>query len=126
MKKRVSLILVALVVIIPVFITFLVNPLTKPKGWIRKDLLKLTPIGTSIKDVINIAEINKIWEYYHINENNGYEVDKDGHKIIIPGLELINVDLGKYFRGIYVSAHYDFDEKSKLIDITVFKEYDML
>ena len=122
-----------LITIVCVVITFSLVPLSKPIGRIRKDLLKLTPIGTSMEEVIASIESNEQWTI-RVKSDNGYIVDRKGNPAnldylgtyTIIGEKSIRVSLGKYFRGIYVGAYYGFDENLELIDIAVYKEYDLL
>ena len=105
----------------------------KPTGWIRKDLLKVTPIGTSMEDVIAVVESNEKWKIYGIYEDRGYLVDENGKnwrdwvskQCIIIGEKSIDVSLGDYAIH-YVNAYYAFDENSNLIDILVYKTVDFL
>ena len=132
MRKNVVLVMIAALaffLLIGVFIVFSVNPNMQPAGWIKQDLLKLTPIGTSMEEVIAAVESNENWKIMSINEKNGYLAEGSSS---VPGTEIfvgekfVRASLEKHFMGVYVSAYYGFDENSELIDIKVVKSYDLL
>ena len=133
MKKNIIFGLIGLVVLV-IIISVLSNPLIRSSKQIRKDLLKLTPVGTSMEDVLSVIENNKKWIVRMTDEDSGYFINENGVMIhALPGIshtvvgkKSIRVFLGKYFMGVYVDAWYGFDENSNLIDIGVFKEYDMI
>ena len=145
MKKYVMFGLVGfsvLVVIILacVLIAVLSNPLARSEKHIKKDLLTLTPIGTSMEDVIAAVEKNEKWKIVCINENSGYFIDENGKadnntypgvSYTVVGVKSIEVLLGRddilgIFYLHYVSVWYGFDENSNLINIAVKKEVDWL
>jgi hypothetical protein len=131
-----------LVAIVIAVVVVLSNPLRSSNESIRTTMLKLTPIGTSMKDVVEVVEGNEKWEisskrdygyllinglpsfpYFSPIEESVYEYQ---HPII--GEKSMRVYLGEY-RTIFiigVSVFYAFDENSKLINIAVLKETDSL
>lgn len=133
MKRYIVIGIVSFSIILLVYLLFavLLNPSV---GRIRKNLLKITPIGTSMEDVIAAVESNEKWKIDYINEDSGYMVDENGNiwrnwmfgSYTVIGEKSIGVSLGIYLKGIYVSAYYGFDENSNLIDILVYKEWDLV
>lgn len=135
------LIAVSAVIIISVVVV-LSNPLRSSNESIRTTMLKLTPIGTSMEDVVEVVEGNEKWKIRSVRDygyllvngipsfpyfspigEGGYDYK---HPII--GEKSMRVYLGDY-RTIFVtsvSVFYAFDENSKLIDIAVLKETDSL
>ena len=126
-------IIVISVVAFIVLAVIMSNPLRWPDSRIRANMLKHTPIGTNIVDVIKFVESNENWKIYHIYQN-GYML-KDGiisrpskQNEYSVGVTSMEVRLGEY-RTIFatdVSIFFAFDEDSKLIDIGVLKENDVL
>lgn len=141
MKKIMMYVLLALLVIVVVMVMIgLSNPLRKPQEQIRASMLELTPIGTSMEDVLKVIGSNKKWETMYVNDKNGVsqgEFGKVGENI---GEKSIRVMIGKYnfdpqfdkdeilgsilytFIDRYVSVYWAFDEDSKLIEISVRKD----
>lgn len=126
----IALLLIALVV----FIEIVSNPLRRPPERIREDLLKVTPIGMDMEEVIQVIESNKKWELGNIVYQNGYGMDKwgtpGGSGDTIIGEKYIWAIIDEY-RNYFiiivdVSAFWGFDEESKLIDIAVRKDGDTL
>ena len=116
------------------------NPLRKPPEKIREDLLKLTPIGTSMEEVIGAIRGHKKWRIEYVSDTHGYSVSAYDGRPSEPapdekwiGKKSINAYLGSYCGGIKdyffeigVSVYFGFDEDSKLIDIAVRKDADSL
>lgn len=134
MRKKIMIYtLFALVIIIIVtVITVLSNPLRKSQEQIRKSILEITPIGTSMEDVVKAIESNKKWEIEWISYEHGYGIDKWGrpgeNNDTHVGDKSLRVYLGSY-RNIFetgVLVYFGFDENSKLIDIAVRKDTDGL
>ena len=101
-------------------VTYATNPLRKSEEEIKANILKLTPIGTSMDDVINVIESNESWGWEGYISPNGFPVDVSGDPI---GEKSISVILGSY-RNIfktYVLSRWVFDENSKLIEVFVNK-----
>lgn len=112
------------------------NPLRRSEEQIRENLLKITPIGTNMEDVVQVVENNKDWTargtfdsgYLMINgrprQPSSYSSTVDN----VVGASSMQVDIGEY-RTIFatdVIVFYAFDEEFKLIDITVCKEVDSI
>ena len=130
-----ALIALSAAVLITVII-LMSNPLRWSNEHIRANMLKLTPIGTSMEDVIKVIESNEKWKIRSIRDN-GYLLVGNipafpssfyEHKHPIIGVKSIRAYLGEYrmIFAVGVSVFYGFDEDSKLIDIAVLKEGDSL
>ena len=104
-------------------VTYATNLLRKPEEEIKANILELTPIGTSMDDVINVIESNESWVVMYISDRGGVpqgELGKVGDAI---GEKTISVILGSY-RNIfktYVVFWWAFDENSKLIEVFIEK-----
>jgi len=111
---------------VAVFVS-LSNPLRKSDEEIRENLLKITPIGTSMEDVLKAIENNKKWKILQEGSWKSWPSLPDKivsiYKNFFIKIKLINVLLGTYwgFFEMYVGAHWKFDENLKLIDIYIQK-----
>jgi len=123
-KKVLYVLLIAIfAIIISVVVIIFSNPLRRSNERIRADMLKLTPIGTSMKDVIQVIESNKSWEWRgQYIANIGYSTDESLNNRI--GSQSIRVTLGTYSHGfiVYVLAFWGFDEDGILIDVHIRKD----
>lgn len=106
---------------------FTANPLTRSEEKIKENLLKSTPIGTKMEDVVKFIESEKKWKIDYISYEQGF-----WHQRIYPnrtvGKKSIRAELGEY-RFVFatsVTVFWGFDENSKLIDIWVWKTTDGL
>ena len=124
-------------IILIIIIMILSNPLRKSDEKIRADMLKLTPIGTSMEDVIKVVENNDNWEIQNTWDRGysmkyGYptgphqdSLNHDDSSII--GVKYMVVSIGSYNFFLVtgettVYVYYAFDEDSKLVDIAVGKQ----
>ena len=117
-----------------IILSYLTNPLRRPEGQIREDILEITPIGTSMEDVIKIIENNKKWEAPRIFNECGVSYADLGWpskpddlalgKITVIGEKSIRTIFGRYqaFFQVLVDVHWAFDENAKLIDIFIQKD----
>ena len=129
-----TLIALSAITLITIIIVFS-NPLRRSQEHIRSDVLKLTPMGTSIDDVINAIESKENWKIDGISYENGYRrpgksdpADAALGRETIVGEKSIRVFIGEY-RNIFITSvtvFWGFDEKSKLIEIYVWKDKDSL
>lgn len=132
--KRYVLIVIA-VIVLGVTIITLLNPLRKSEEKIREDLLNLMPLGTSMEETIKVVKSHPKWEIERIDDDYGYETDIDG----VPGEydgktdvgeKSMRICMGKYNYRIlspaYMIVYFGFDKDSKLTDIAVRKDIDML
>ena len=128
MKKIMIYILSILVIIIlGVVMMTLLNPLRKSEKGIRKDILKLTPMGSSMEEVIRIIESNEKWKNMYVNHEYPSEHTNLNNDTII-GAKSIKVLAGKYntILDTYVEIYWGFDENEKLIEIGIRKTKDTL
>jgi len=138
MRKKVMYIgIIVVAIIIAVVIVMLANPLRRSEERIRDSILRITPIGMSMEDVLNIIEDNGRWEIRHIFDQ-GYIVGRwgvrgphqgyfiSGHDVAIVGVASLEVHIGSYnflffFLEERVSVFFGFDKDSKLVDIGIRK-----
>ena len=138
MKKKLTYVLfILLAVSITVVIILLLNPLRRSEEKIRADILRITPIGMNMEDVIVVIENNTGWEVLH-TFSQGYTEGRwfvrgphqspyvRGHDIAIVGVKSMEVHIGSYNFLLFaletrVSIFMGFDEDSKLVDIGVRK-----
>ena len=137
MKKNVKHYVILILVIITLVSAgiILLNPLRQSEADLRERMLKITPIGTNMKEVVKVIKENKKWELEWVDNESGYGIDKASGE---PGEEYdfeigkksIRICIGTYsYRIIFpvqVLVYYGFDEKSKLIDVAVRKDVDTL
>jgi len=121
------------IVALTVSLMILLNPLRWPEKSIRVKMLKLTPIGTKIEDVVSIINDNDKWKMYPVRNYGYYYSGQPSRHYTeledcVVGVKSMYVYIGEY-RTIFatdVTVFYGFDEDSKLIDIAVLKEKDSL
>ena len=99
---------------------------------IRRNLLRITPIGSSMEDVIRIAYENDDWTIRRVSEDYGVFFWPNssrpsscipGENCTIVGDQSIQIYLGHTTFGVYVSAFYSFDENGVLIDIFIRRDW---
>ena len=94
----------------------------KSEEKIQENLLKVTPLGTSMEDVLRVIEINKKWELVWISTEYPHN-DTNLHADYIIGDKSIKAYIGNF--GIIfetsVEAYWGFDENDKLIEIGIRK-----
>ena len=93
-----------LTIIVVSVVVILFNPLRRSEEQIRDDMLKLTPIGTNMEEVVVILEKNNKWEIRYISKHGysmigGWPTEPSPHEIeqnTVIGKKSINVYLGSY------------------------------
>ena len=136
MKKQTILISGILsIIIFTGAVTLLVNPLLRSNEGIRRYMLKSTPIGMSMEDVVRIIGDNTNWRITETNDT-GYTLingipsffprNLPSSTGTIVGEKSLRVYIGDYriFFITSVEVYYGFDAELKLIDITVKKDKD--
>jgi|GEM_PF-981483 len=123
-KKRVTYLLIVLLVIATAYTIFIFsNPLRRSEEAIRNNVLRQTPIGSTIEDVIQVIDNNESWSWWgrHIADI-GYPADATLNTRI--GSQSIGVNLGKYSGGfdVYVVAFWGFDDDGILLDVRIRKD----
>ena len=104
-------------------------PLMNTEAGIRRHLLRITPIGTSVEDVISVLERRRGWGWViGAKRNQGVVLDRGiplggalSAATTVVGEQSIRVYLGRAVA--YVGAFYAFDENGELIEIFVRKEW---
>ena len=138
---------ILLILIISPFVRILFdlqNPLRQSHEQIREEILELTPIGTSMDDVFRVVESNEKWKIdEYRNQNQGYLVPATVSTSEPIGEKSVKANIGVYsgeFRfntdpinafwfAIFttgVNVYWAFDENSKLIEVFVHKETDVI
>lgn len=135
MKKKLIIVLIPLCAIISTtVIVMLFNPLLKTERQIRNDIIRITPIGTSMDEVLEIANSNRKWKIRLINYEQGYvnyEIYIPNKDPNFPMLEYTNPVVGEKSIRVYlgrswtfghsVLASWGFDSNGNLIDVYVRK-----
>jgi len=108
-------------------IPMIYNPMRRPASMIRNHILRHTPIGTCIDEVIKVIENNERWGIPSVNRSSGFIVQGVG----VPNLraftvvgdqsiqtrpEIYNVIL---FHERRTRIFWGFDEDGKLIQVFV-------
>ena len=119
--------------ILTVIFMILYYPLMRSEKRIRNDILKYTPIGLSMVEVLSVIENKNNWILEKINEDRGYinydvtipntnpNTPHDSVPFVV-GEKSIRVYLGKSWTfGHCVQASWGFDKDGKLIDVYVRK-----
>lgn len=129
-KKYVFIVVTAIV--LTTLLIVMSNPLRWSKEHLKKHLLKITPIGTSMENVIDIIESNEEWTILSTDDTHGYlliggtpemsrRTTSNPEETI--GEKSIEAFIGEYNVWLLrrVSAYWAFDENSNLINIDVCK-----
>ena len=138
-KKLWIFVTIILVIIISIgTIELLSNPLRRPEEYIRGDVLKVIPVGTSMEDVILTVENCEKWEifgkiYEHIGVTTGSRGPSTGYPLAdeeVVGEKSMRIYVGQYLAYFFietdVSFYIAFDKNSELIDIFVEKSMNVL
>ena len=143
MKKRkifLTVVIASTLTLGGIAISILSNPIRRTENSIRNYLLQMTPVGTSMEDVIYIINGNNQWEVRDIRENEGVAVHiREGRRpeptrfvmdyssTVFVGERSVNVHLGSYRVVLItrVTAFYAFDENGELMDIFIRQDYDV-
>ena len=126
-----------LTIIFLVVISMIINPIRRTNSGIHRYLLRIIPIGTSMEDVIRVAEENDMWTIRYIRENFGVVLHSTSStptgglpnpRFPIVGDQHIRVHLGTYniIIRVDVEAFFAFNENGELIEIFVRKFRDLL
>ena len=138
MSKRKKVVCITVLILIAMIgVSMFFNPLLlRTQRGIHRQLLRLTPLGTSVEEVIYIADNNPNWEVGTLWEDRGilhslvwhaYSYNSPPFPEYI-GEQYVRIHLGSYYfiTRVGVVAHYVFDENGELIDIFVRKHIDLL
>ncbi|MDR2727733.1 MAG: hypothetical protein LBB56_01275 [Chitinispirillales bacterium] len=133
MKKKIF-ILLSTVILLSLIITVLMfsNPLRRPITMIESRLLKLTPLGSTMEEVV-IAIEKEGWRFGYVTgyTNNQKElVSRFGEifKFNENDKKIIYIYMGEYrvVMPCIVVAYFNFDEDGFLVNIKVLKEWDSI
>ncbi|MBQ7012194.1 MAG: hypothetical protein IJN63_10855 [Clostridia bacterium] len=120
---------ILLVIVLVTVVVELFNPLRRSAEQITEDILELTPIGSSMEDVIRVIESKKSWEWSGEVYPFGFlKQPPPPEERTEVGVQSIDVFLGDY-RNIFVTSvtvFWAFDENSVLIDVWVWKDTDTI
>jgi ABC-type glycerol-3-phosphate transport system permease component len=129
-KKRkvvLTILLLLVVVILAPFILMIPNPMRRPQEMARDYILRLTPMGTHIDDVVTIMERNG-YGSLHVNLNSGFRTPPPSPHDARIGVMSASIGMGNYYLTWYrwfhtteVGVFWGFDEDGKLIDVYVRK-----
>ena len=128
MKKIMIFVLISIcLIIITIVIMMLSNPLfLRSERQIRSNILKLTPIGMSINEVVEVVRTETEWE---VLRQAGWEplslLSEDAtHSHIYERAKAgsMRLSLGRSFGYNFVSAVWKFDDNGQLIEVTVKRE----
>jgi len=134
-RRGCLIILATIPIVIILWITALIiiSPIRRPQSSVRKHILRLTPLGTNIEDVIDFIENRDGWQIHIVNYEQGFPHPQphlirgwDGQPIVV-GEQGIRVRMG-YYHAWYklnfrtdVSIFWGFDADGYLIDVWVWK-----
>ena len=116
-----------LAIVLLVFAFLEANPLWKSHEEIKKRLLKITPIGTSMEEAKASVESKLKPKRIGDDLESGYKIDDQGYiynsqldkSYTVVGEKSIHFYLGSGGLSSSVGAKYAFDENDKLIEILV-------
>jgi len=128
MKKKMlvgGIITLVAIILIPVAM-MAINPLRMPSKLVKMSILKITPIGTSMEDVIDVVRSNEKWEGCLVNydgrDANGF-LSKECKRSIRSSVGDYGIITNGYnnFFSTNVTVLWGFDKDFKLIDVYVWK-----
>ena len=101
--------------------------LRKPEEEIKDNILKITPLGTSMEDVLKVIETNKKWKIDWIRDKYPSNFTNLNADTII-GNKSAKAYIGHYYNPFLtdVEIYWGFDEEDKLIEIGIRKTKDSL
>ena len=101
----------------------IINPLYRSEEKIREYVLEITPIGTSMDEVLAVIEKQEKWKLRHVIHENGYlnsDYASSNSEYTIVGEKHILVRLGITWWFAYgVYAYLGFDSHEMLIDARI-------
>ena len=110
--------------------TYASNPLLLETNEIIRDyLFELTPIGTSMEDVLMVIENNNEWEIHTVNERGAwhpYTQERIGEKSIHAVIGYSRRPHGIFVFVTHTIVFWGFDKDLYLVDIFVWGEIDGL
>jgi len=132
MKKIVYLLLPVGVVFLMIILTILLASPYGPRYYTREDVLRVTPIGTSMEDTIRLIRRSNRIGIHHIDHEHGFAISGNGSWNFTDDEEIVGVaSIRGYFRIIVRDFPFDrsrsssehifwgFDENGKLVDVYI-------
>jgi|GEM_PF-1426361 len=121
-SKRIKRIF-AVIVLVFFFVTGVVMPIINPlygsERKIRAYVLEITPMGTSMNEVLDVIAKQERWERWALNYRTGYSRLSPKQGRITVGEKHISARLGVVWLGSHsVVAYWGFDFDGKLIDVS--------
>jgi len=140
MKKRRKLKVILLstltIIMLATVMPMLTTPIRRPTNMVRRYILRITPIGTNINDVITIIENRGDWGTHSVDLERGFIPGSGARPPLEPDLRItvigdmsIRVRIGGYrawYKMLFLSVtdigvFWGFDEDGNLIDVHVRK-----
>jgi len=123
-------VMIILAILLSMYIAVvLFNPLRWPTGLIQMRILKLTPLGTSMNDVIKVIENNNKWKLLHSGDFKSLSQISDNLIEYSKDRKIIVVQLGTYHHAAIIPTHvsvtWRFDDDLRLIKVEVDKSTDV-
>ena len=115
-----------LITVLVLAIIIFSNPLRRSEEYIQSEILKLTPIGTSMEDVIKVVESKKKWKVWQGDDYKQWSSVSDFYKNHIIEIKSMEILIGEYWTIFKTSVRVElnFDEDFNLIDVTAKKDTD--
>ena len=135
MRRIIIIILSLLAVILLVdLIPRLINPIQRPNRMLRNYILKITPLGTSMDDVIELINSSDDWGSAHVRDfglDPKYPTGPRRTHLEIPriGEKTVSTNIGSYhsLRDVFflmrvgVSVFWVFDSDNNLIEVHIWR-----
>ena len=128
-RRKITLIILCLLALLTLVtaIPMLTTLYRRPRSMIRNHILHITPLGTSIEDVIDIVESREDWDVRHISLERGFRLEAPGFPVI--GEMSVRVHLGTYrawhkwfpLMEWAVDVFWGFDGNGELIEVHIRK-----
>ena len=128
-----ALSLLALLVLITV-VRMIITPMRRPGRILESQILRITPLGTCIDDVIEIINERDDWANPNVNREFGFNPSSPWSNIDLPhspqrGAQFVSIPFGVYrtwlfwppFAEVSVSITWIFDSAGELIEVFVQK-----
>lgn len=146
-SRRILLIIICIILAFPLMqiIFAIANPMRRPHAMAKNYVLRLTPIGTDMEDVISIVDGHRNWSMGFVNYERGFahpsppigRPPSEGWDwIYFVGDKSITVRAGSYWPAALnlptpsawlmrtvVSIFWAFDEDGKLIEIYLLQSH---
>jgi hypothetical protein len=133
-RKKIMVILLSFLcfVVLVTIIPMVMHPYRRPQGMVRNHILRITPIGTDIEDVIDILQSRDDFGLLHIDFEGGFRASPAERHVGIEdmGEMLVSTGLGVYRNAWHtwppfitqtVGASWIFNEDGKLIEVLIRK-----